>query len=109
MALQRNHLNPGECVSIDHYESSVRGRLPHTTGRKASYQKYVGGTIFVDHASGYPKCFHQVSLSASDTVRSKRRFKQDAHNQNARIAKYHGDNKVFRSKEFQDELTTLGQ
>ena len=109
MALQRDHLQPGDCVSIDHYESSVRGRLPNTQGREAWHRRYCGGTIFVDHATGYTRCFHQSSLTAGDTLRSKRRFEQDARGHNVRVKKYHGDNGVFTAKEFQDELAALGQ
>jgi hypothetical protein len=66
--LKNGNLQPGQCVSLDHYESAVKGRLPHTKGRESYGNKYVGGTIFTDHASRYVTCHHQVSLSATDTV-----------------------------------------
>ena len=53
MAIRREHLHPGDCVSLDQYESSVRGRLLHTFGKEHTSERLVGGTIAVDHASGY--------------------------------------------------------
>lgn len=68
-----SNLEPGSRVSIDQYESAVRGRLASTKGRESFGQKYAGGTIFCDHASGYIQCVHQVSLVRSaDTLTSKR-------------------------------------
>ena len=50
--LKENNLNPGDCISLDHYESIVRDRLPHTQCHKKQTDQYSGGTIAVDHASG---------------------------------------------------------
>jgi hypothetical protein len=52
MAVRRGDLKPGDCVSLDQYESSYLGRLPHTKGKEKLDDKYIGGTIGVDHASG---------------------------------------------------------
>ncbi len=41
-------------------------------GKVSSAQTYGGGTICVDHASGYIHVEHQISLSAADTICSKR-------------------------------------
>jgi hypothetical protein len=32
--LKQNHLQPGDCLSADHYFSPIPGRLPNTFGRK---------------------------------------------------------------------------
>ena len=50
--IKGEHLNPGDCVSIDQYTSSHKGRLESGFGKTASTMAYGGGTIFVDHASG---------------------------------------------------------
>ena len=34
MMLHHEHLQPGDCVSLDQYESSIPGRLPHTYGKE---------------------------------------------------------------------------
>jgi hypothetical protein len=109
MVLKTNDLQPGDCVSMDHYESTVRGRLASTKGREAWFSKYCGGTILVDHASGLVKVFHQVSLAAPDTLRSKRKFEQEARACGISVKRYHSDNGVFASKEFRAELDLLGQ
>ena len=33
-SLKTNHLFPGQVISVDQYESTVRGRLPHTQGKE---------------------------------------------------------------------------
>ena len=60
--LKREHLQPGDCVSIDQYESTIRGRLPHTYGKERTEEQYRGGTLFVDHASGMIFLVNQMSL-----------------------------------------------
>ena len=104
--LKVSDLQPGDRVSIDQYESSVRGRLATTRGKESfGHKYYAGGTIFCDHASGYVYCSHQVSLRATDTVISKRAFERSAKSCGVKVEKYHGDNGVFKSKEFTDSLT----
>ena len=103
--LKVSDLQPGDRVSVDQYESAVRGRLATTKGRENFGHKYAGGTIFCDHASGFVYCSHQVSLRATDTVISKRAFERNAKSCGVKVQKYHGDNGVFKSKEFLDSLT----
>jgi hypothetical protein len=51
MALQRNHLNPGECVSLDQYVVPHRGRLYNTAGKEREALRYGGGSLAVDYHS----------------------------------------------------------
>jgi hypothetical protein len=53
MAIQKGNLQPGEMVSIDQYISSIPGRLPNTCGKESKKEKFIGGTLFEDDASGY--------------------------------------------------------
>ena len=62
MAIRREDLQPGDCVSTDQYYSANPGRLPHTKGREGVAQQYHGGTVFYDHASMYLHLSNQVSL-----------------------------------------------
>jgi len=103
-SLRVNDLSPGDCVSMDQYESSVGGRLPHTRGREHSRNRYRGGTLFFDHASGKIFVRHQVSLTGSETVASKRSFEREAISQGVYIKSYHTDNGIFKSKEFERSL-----
>eukprot|EP00977_Amphora_coffeiformis_P017365 scaffold5598_cov89-Amphora_coffeaeformis.AAC.2 len=51
-SIRADDLVPGETVSVDQYESSVRGRHLETKGLEREDRKYCGGILFYDHASG---------------------------------------------------------
>mmetsp|Transcript_15062 Transcript_15062/g.36800 ORF Transcript_15062/g.36800 Transcript_15062/m.36800 type:complete len:509 (-) Transcript_15062:4073-5599(-) len=59
--LMEENLKPGDKVSMDQYISAVPGRLAHTFGKEKSNKQYAGGTLFVDHATGYVFVNHQTS------------------------------------------------
>ena len=104
-SIRAEDLNPGDQVSVDQYESSVRGRLPNTRGRESSTRKYVGGTLFYDHASGKIFAQHQVSLDGPTTQRAKHTFENEARFDGVEIKKYHMDNgSPLTSKEFTETL-----
>jgi hypothetical protein len=109
MSLKRDDLKPGDCVSIDQYESRIRGRLPTSRGNEPAHTRYCGGTIFADHASGYLSVQHQVTLGGSDTVRSKRAFAQECREYQVGVERYHGDNGVFKPEVFIESLESKGQ
>jgi hypothetical protein len=48
--LEVNHLQPGDCISADHYFSPVHGRIPTSFGKEKIC--YTCGSLFVDHPSG---------------------------------------------------------
>ena len=109
MVLKQGHLKPSHFISLDQYECSVRGRLPHTQGREKEHEQYCGDTIGVDHASGKIFLSHQVSLRALDTVRSKLLWEQDAALHGIQIHQYHSDNGVVKLKEFKESLSLHSQ
>ena len=78
MVLKTNHVHPGDCVSLDHYQSPVLGRRIHVSGHSSTRHGYSCGTIFADHASGLIWIHHQQSNAASDTIRGKLKFEQEA-------------------------------
>lgn len=102
MLLKRNHLRPGQCLSCDHYVSPEKGRRVDGYGKRTKFDGYVGGAIYVDHASA--KIFHhpQSSLSAADTLRGKQIIEQEAHDLGIKIESYHSDNGIFAQKEFKN-------
>ena len=66
--LKVEDLKPGQRVSIDQYVSSVPG-VRSVNQPDAEYGlRYIGGTIFCDHATGYIVCAHQSSLSVHSTI-----------------------------------------
>ena len=72
--IKKEDLQPGECVSTDQYGCRVKGRLPYTKGKEDPHKMYCGGTLFIDHTSGYVSIFTRVYLGAADTVRSKETY-----------------------------------
>ena len=66
--IKDGHLSPGDTVSTDQYEFSVKGRLPNTRGREDPAKMYCGDTLFNDHASSNIDVYHQVSLGASQKL-----------------------------------------
>ena len=50
--LKTNDLRAGSSVSVDHFESRLKGRK-YTYFGKTTSDQYVGGYTFVDHMSGY--------------------------------------------------------
>ena len=103
-SIRADDLNPGDCVSVDQYESSVRGRRLETKGYERENRKYCGGTLFYDHASGKIFVHHQTSLSAVESVRAKDAFEQEAALCGFTIRKYRTDNGIFISKEYKKSL-----
>ena len=103
-SIRADDLSPGDCVSVDQYESSVRGRRLETKGRERWDYKFCGGTLFYDHASGKIFVNHQVTLSASETIRSKQAFEREAALCGFTIKKYRTDNGIFTSKAYEESL-----
>jgi hypothetical protein len=98
--LKRDDLLPGDRVSIDQYQSSLPGRLPHTKGKEAKKDQYNGGTLFADHATGFIHIRHQVSLSIAETARSKLSFERVAAQCGHKIKRYRADNAPFGKEGF---------
>ena len=100
----RSKLEPGGLVSIDHFESSVRGRLYNTRGRERPEHRFCGGTLFFDHASRAIFVYPQVSLGGSDTIRSKFTFETFASQVGRTICRHHTDNGILTSTAFEKSL-----
>jgi hypothetical protein len=96
-ALTRGDLNPGDKVSCDQYMSPSKGRLVHTKGLESTSKQYVGGTIFIDHATNYLFVNHQVNLTAASTVESKHKCESNFDEVGVQIKQYNADNHPFRS------------
>ena len=56
---------------------------------------YNSGTIFVDTTTGFTQVFHQTSLHAGDTLRSKYTFDCITCEHSITIKKYHDGNGMF--------------
>ncbi|KAL7487907.1 hypothetical protein ACHAW6_013533, partial [Cyclotella cf. meneghiniana] len=104
-SLKAGHTSPGDCFSCDHYISPIPGRVVSHSGHSSTRHGYVGGTIWVDHASQW--IFHspQHSLNAADTLRGKLLLEREAADVGAAIRSIHTDNGVFNSTLFRDHCS----
>ena len=98
-SLKRNILRPGETISVDHFESRLKGRTWTSTG-SGSADTFKGGCIFVDHMSGYVHVEHQLGFAASETIRAKHDFEKLALDHGVIIQRYLADNGSFKAREF---------
>jgi hypothetical protein len=108
-ALKMNQLEPGDLVFSDQYESPLLGRQFSMQGNDLTTQKYCGGTIFCNAASGKLTVVHQVGLTGTKTVQAKLRFEREAAAAGVQIRAYCTDNGIYTSKEFAAELASKGQ
>jgi hypothetical protein len=109
MVLKEGDVQPGDCISCDHFMSPVTGRAIADSGYSSTRHGYTCGTIYVDHASGFMYACCQKSISAEDTIRGKLLFEQEAADSGVTIQKYHSDNGVFSSKQFKAHCKLLKQ
>jgi hypothetical protein len=107
--LSSGKVRPGAKVSMDQYISGLPGRLPHTRGRELAKDRYHGGTLFVDHSSGFIFLRNQVGLTAGETLLGKRQFEQFAREYGIVIEEYHADNAPFAADAFRKDFEACGQ
>ena len=108
--LRAENLLPGSAVSVDHFISSVKGRLFSGYDKGGDTSRYVGGCIFIDHASSYIHIEFQPSLSTHETLRGKLSFERHCRDVGVVVQKYMSDNgRAFTSKEFQEHLSDYQQ
>ncbi len=107
--LKLNKLEPGDLVFSDQYESRLEGRNFTARGHSLSSQKYRGGTLFCDAASGKVSVIHQVGLTGTETVQAKLQFEREAASVGVSVQDYCTDNGIYTSKEFSSELLVKGQ
>ncbi|KAG7345831.1 hypothetical protein IV203_033362 [Nitzschia inconspicua] len=98
--ISRDVLDPGQLVSCDLYQSTVRGRLQHTKGHESDDMKLCGGTIFYDIASQFVFLRHQSNLTGAMAVQSKHSLENFASEFGIKIKEYLSDNHPLRSHEF---------
>ena len=106
--LKVEDLAAGASVSVDHFESRVRGRTLKSLGRTTS-DSYVGGCIFVDHMSGYIHVEEQLGFSGPETIRAKQSFEKFALDNGVVIHNYLCDNGIFKGRQFVKHLNEHNQ
>ena len=98
-SLKVDNLRPGDCVSMDQIVCPQKGRTIRSSKRTIT-----GGTIFVDHASGYVRFEAQTSATADATLVGKHALERDAHALGFKIRSYLTDNGVFAAQKFLSDL-----
>lgn len=109
MVIRKGDLHPGDAVSIDQFMSTTPGRLPHTKGKEPKKDKFRGGTIMVDHATGFIHCFCQVSLRTGETLKAKTSFEQFADQFGVTLKHFRADNAPFGAEAFRENIKMSGQ
>ena len=108
--LRKNNLLPGQEISVDHFVCSQKGRLFTSRGRSPDRDKYDGGCIFVDHASGLVHIQFQTVLTTHATIASKIAFESFCRDHGVVPQKYMSDNgSAFTSVDFTNHLSTFDQ
>lgn len=108
--MKNGDLFPGQRISVDHFICSTRGRLSNTHGKEHEDKQYVGGAIFVDHASGYLHVEPQVHLNTHETLQAKVNFEKHCRDLGVLPQSYQSDNaSVFTSDEYARHLETFQQ
>ena len=109
-ALSADNVLPGQKVSVDHFICSTKGRLRHTRGKEAVGEMFVGGALFVDHASKAIFVKEQVTLTGHETLRAKHDFEKWLSNFGHVAQAYHTDNSTaFRNAEYTQDLLSNKQ
>lgn len=91
----------GDFVSMDQFIVKTPGRLLEGFGREGANNRFHGGTIFNDAATGILWVENQVSLGAGKTILAKESFEQWLRETaGAEIKHLHSDNGVFNADEF---------
>ena len=109
-ALKTNDLFPGARISVDHFVSNPPGRLLNTYGKEKADEKYKGGCIFVDHASGYIHVELQSKLNTHETMQSKVNFEAMCTQHGVVPQSYITDKgSSFTSSEFEKHLEKFEQ
>jgi hypothetical protein len=107
--IRHGKLFPGDEIAVDQFEVTKRGRKFKTGGREKETEKFSGGTIFVDVATGYTKLYFQVSLGGEETIRAKLEFERHALSCGVLVKAYRSDNGIFTKEAFMNEIATNHQ
>ena len=108
--LKKDHLLPGQCMSVDHFMRNTKGRLYMSQGKMNPDDMYDGGCIYFDHASGFIHCEHKVHLTTHETLQAKEHFEWMCHDYGVIPQTYMSDNgKPFVSRNYEQHLATFKQ
>jgi Reverse transcriptase (RNA-dependent DNA polymerase) len=103
-------LLPGQCIAVDHFVSSAKGRLFSSAGRTSSSSMYSGACVFTDLATKYIHVEPQVGFTSHETLEATARFESHMRDLGVTVQQYRFDNgSAFTSAEFQSKLANDNQ
>ena len=86
---------------MDQFESRLPGRVFNERGGQVHSQKFKGGSLYCDAATGRVKVYYQSSFTAEETLQTKLQFEKEAVTEGVEIQAYNTDNGVFTLKSSQ--------
>jgi len=95
----RKATNPGDVVSVDQLQSPIPGFVPIAIG-SPTLSRYVGATVFADHASGLTYVHLQTALTTDQTIEAKHAYERFSARHGVTIKHYHCDNGRFADRAF---------
>ena len=103
-------LNPGQCVSVDHFVCSTKGRRFNSRRKSKTEDLYCGSVIFVDNASGYTWIGFQSHLKTHETLSVKGSYELFCREVGVVPLQYLTDNgAAFTSKSYSQSLEKFAQ
>ncbi|KAL7478239.1 hypothetical protein ACHAW6_004009, partial [Cyclotella cf. meneghiniana] len=90
---------PGQCASVDQFQSTQAGFVAQLKG-KLTTRRYYYGTIFVDHFSRLRYVHFMTTQTSAKTLQAKQAFEKFAAERGVRIKHYHCDNGRFADNAF---------
>jgi len=108
--LKTDDLFTGSKISVDHFNCNPLGCLLTSFGQDKPTDKYKGGCIFVDHASGYIHVELQVHLNTRKTLHAKTKFEAECGKYGVIQQSYiTNEGTAFTSTGFNEHLSTFRQ
>jgi hypothetical protein len=101
--------HPGECVAVDHIESSTPGFIGQLKGSILTKQWHRYATVFVDLFSDYTFLVFHTRLTSDETIRAKQLLEAHAATFGVKILNYHADNGRFQDLGFKEDCDYKGQ
>ena len=89
----------GVSVSVDHFESRIKGRI-FTSFLYSISEQYVGGCVFVDHTSSYIQVEQQLGVSTSEAIKAKQSYENHCLDHGIMVDTHLADNGVFKVNTF---------
>jgi hypothetical protein len=109
-AIRQENLLNGQQTSVDHFVSSVKGRLFTSKGKTPDEEMFSGGCIFVDHASNHIHVEFQKRINSHETIVGKQAYESICLDYGVVPQSYLSDNNTsFTSHAFELHLENFSQ